>query len=93
MLSQLQAYFATHTLSCLRHEFISRLGDLVKCTLEDDVMRNFYSLENMIQEAQDYIWILSNQILMSSQPLLVEAVKRGVEFRFILPEDIFPPQD
>ncbi|MFQ6123652.1 MAG: hypothetical protein ACE5R6_03475 [Candidatus Heimdallarchaeota archaeon] len=53
----------------------------------------FHGLENMIQEAQEYVWILSTQILMSTQPLLVEAVKRGVEFRLILPEDMTPPPD
>ena len=93
LLSQHREYFTTHTLSCLPHEFISRLGDLVNCTVEDDVMMAFHSLENMIREAQEYIWILSNQILMSTQPLLVEAVKRGVEFRLILPKDMTPPPD
>lgn len=92
-LSQHREYFTTHTISNLPQEFISRIGDLVNCTFDDDVMVAFHGLENMIREAQEYVWILSTQILMSTQPLLVEAVKRGVEFRLILPEDMTPPPD
>ena len=92
-LSKHREYFTTHTISCLPHDFISRIGDLVNCTFEDDVMLAFHGLENTIQEAQECVWILSNQILMSTQPLLVKAVKRGVEFRLILPEEMTPPPD
>lgn len=92
-LSQHREYFTTHTISNLPQEFINRIGDLENCTFENDVMLAFHGLENMIREAQEYIWILSTQILMSSQPLSVEAVKRGVEFRLILPKDMTPPLD
>ena len=91
-LSQHREYFTTHTTSHLPHEFVSRIGDLVNCTFEDDVMVAFHGVEHMIQEAQEHVWILSDQILMSTQPFLVKAVKRGVEFRLILPEDMTPPQ-
>ena len=90
-LSKHREYFTTHTTSRLPNEFVSRIGDLVNCTFTDDVMVAFHSVDNMIQEAQEYVWILSDQILMSTRPFLEEAVKRGVEFRVILPEDLIPP--
>lgn len=90
-LSRHREYFTLHTLSHIPREFVSRIGDLVNCTFEDDVMVAFHSVENMIEEAQKYMWILSNQILMSTRPFLVKAVERGVEFRLILPEDMTPP--
>ena len=34
---------------------------------------------------------MSDQILTSTVPIIVERMKRGVEFRFIFPETIVPP--
>ena len=45
----------------------------------------------MLQEASEYIWIMSDQILTSTVPIIVERMKRGVEFRFIFPATIVPP--
>lgn len=69
---------------------MNRIGDLVNCTFTDDVMVAFHMVETLIQEAQEYVWILSDQILMSTLPFLKEAIKRGVKFRLILPEDVTP---
>jgi predicted transcriptional regulator len=91
-LSKNREYFTTHTLSQLPLEFIIKIGDLKKCTFEDDVMKAFHNLENMIQNAQKYVWLLTNQVLISTQPLLEKAVKRGFKFRLILPENLTPPQ-
>jgi len=90
-LSKHREYFTTHTTSHLPNEFVSRIGALVNCTFTDDVMVAFHTVENMIQEAQEYVWILSDQILMSTLPFLERAVKLGVEFRVILPEGLIPP--
>ena len=90
-LSEHGEHFTTHTLSCLPHGFASRIGDLVSSTLTDDVMVAFHNVENRIREAEEYVWILSDQILMSSLTLLVEALKRGAEFKIILPKDLTPP--
>jgi len=90
-ISKHRDYFITHTIAHLPHEFISRIGNLMNCTFTDDVMVAFHRTENLIQEAQEYVWILSDQILMSTLPFLEKAVKRGVEFRLILPEDMIPP--
>ena len=72
---------------------MNRIGDLVNCTFTDDVMVAFHMVETLIKEAQEYVWILSDQILMSTLPFLKEAIKRGVKFRLILPEDVTPPPD
>jgi len=80
-ISKHRDYFVTHSLSNLPSEFINRIGDLKNCTFTDDVMVAFHSVETIIQAAQEYVWILSNQILMSTLPLLEEAVKQGVKFR------------
>jgi predicted transcriptional regulator len=56
-------------------------------------MVGFANVENMIRKAKEYIWILSNQVLVSTLSHLEEALKRGVEFKLILPTTVIPPKD
>jgi len=90
-LSKHEEHFTTHSISCLPHSFASRIGDLVNSKLMDDVMVAFHNVENRIREAEEYVWILSDQVLMSSITLLVEALKRGARFKTIMPKDLTPP--
>ena len=90
-LSEHEEHFITHAISCLPHSFASRIGDLVNGTLADDVMVAFHNVENRIREAEEYVWILSDQVLMSSLTPLVEALKRGASFKIILPKELTPP--
>jgi predicted transcriptional regulator len=92
-LSQHREYFLMHTLAAIPKEFSYSLASLNGCQLVDDVMVAFSNVENMIQKAEEYIWILSNQILVSTLPHLEESLKRGVEFKLILPKMVSPPKD
>lgn len=89
--SRHREYFLEHSVSRLPHEFVSRIGELSAGILGTDVMAGFRRVELMLQEAQEYMWILSDQILMSTVPIIEERVKCGVESRSILPENIVPP--
>lgn len=85
-------YFTTHTLSRLPHAFVSRIGDLVQCTYQDDVMLTFYAAEVMMQHSQQFLWLISDQHLVSSTPHLTHALQRGVQIHLILPIDLgYPP--
>lgn len=90
-LSKHRDYLNTHNISRLPKEFISRIGDLEKCTFQDDVFAALHLADNVIREAKDYVWIIGNQVLMSTVSLLEETIKRGATFRLILPEDLLPP--
>jgi len=92
-LSRHRDYFLTHTLSRLPREFSYGLASLSGCEMIDDVMVAFSNVENMIQKAEKHIWILSDQVLVSTIPRLEEALDRGVEFRLILPTGVAPPRD
>jgi predicted transcriptional regulator len=92
-ISKQRRYFLEHVVSRLPHEFISRIGELSAGILDTDVMVNIHRSEIMYQEAQEYIWLLADQILMSGVPIVEERVKHGVEVRAILPENIIPPPD
>ena len=92
-LSKHREYFVTHTLSTIPKEFSYSIASLNGCQLVDDVMVAFSNVESMIQKAEEYIWILSNQILVSTLPYLQESLKRGAAFKLILPTTIIPPKD
>jgi predicted transcriptional regulator len=92
-LSRHRDYFVTHTFSAIPKEFSYSIASLNGCELVDDVMVAFSNVENMIQKAEEYVWILSNQILVSTLPYLQESLKRGVEFKLMLPATVIPPKD
>ncbi|MFW9982579.1 MAG: helix-turn-helix transcriptional regulator [Candidatus Thorarchaeota archaeon] len=85
-------YFMSHTLSNLPKRFLSRIGDLVNAELTDNAIVLFQHVDALISKANEYVWILSDQALSSTFPLLMERLERGVEFRVILPGDVGVPQ-
>jgi len=85
-------YFSEHDLSHLPLEFVERIGELSSIPPgTSDIMTSFRLSEIMLQESSEYMWIMSDQILTSTVPIIGERMKRGVEFRFIFPETIVPP--
>ena len=86
-------YFTTHSLDRLPLEFVSRLGDLSDATYIDDIMTGFYAAEKMIREAEEYIWQINDQYLMSTMPLVREALDRGVKIWQIEAKHIVPPPE
>lgn len=83
-------YFLTHSLNLLPKQFQSSIGMLEHCELVEDVMISFRNIEEMIANAQDHIWILTNQVLASTIPYLLQASERGTEFRLLMPKDFEP---
>jgi predicted transcriptional regulator len=51
-------------------------------------MLTFYEAELMMQQSQEYLWLISDQHLMSTIPHLAHALQRGVQLRLILPIDL-----
>jgi predicted transcriptional regulator len=85
-------YLLTHTLSEFPKQFRAGIGILDNFELVNDVMVAFHNIENMIAKAEKFVWILSNQILASTIPYLVQALERGAEFRLLMPKDYMPSQ-
>lgn len=89
--SQHRDYFITHSLERLPQEFVSRIGELADSTYTDDIMVAFHSIETMMQEAEEYIWVITDQYLMSTFPLFREAFEREVKVKTIDPKHWVPP--
>src|SRR3990172_13007567 len=86
-------YFATHTLRELPQEFRGSIGMLEGSEFVGDVMVTFHNVERMIANAREHVWILTNQILASTIPYLMQAVERGTEFKLLMPKDYLPSKD
>jgi predicted transcriptional regulator len=80
-------FFQTHTLDRLPSEFFPRIGDLAECTLTGDAMITFYNAEQMMQEAEEYLLLISDQHMISAIPHMTNALKRDVMIRVIMPKD------
>jgi predicted transcriptional regulator len=83
-------YIVTHTLADFPQQFRAGLGILDSFEFTSDVMTAFHNIENMITKAEKFVWILSNQILASTIPFLVQALERGAEFNLLMPKDYMP---
>ena len=86
-----QEYFMTHTFSGLPRRFINRIGELVESDLTDNAIVLFQYVDGLIAQAEEYIWIMSDQALSSTFPLLEESLGRGVELKVLLPSSIGVP--
>lgn len=92
-ISNHKRYFETHTLSTLPPEYAIGIGILENSEFENKLTTMLFNIENLIRDSQEYVWFVADQLLASGLPLAIEAVKRGVEFKKILPRDTNIQQD
>jgi predicted transcriptional regulator len=93
-LEKYRDYFNSHDLSGLPLSFRYRIGELKNCVLSNDFFTSIHLTENLIRRAEEYLWMISDQVLVSSKPLVEELIKRRkTKFRWILLEDLVPPPD
>ena len=84
-------YFNIHRTDHLPVEFTSRLGELTNATYVDDVMVVLHNMEHVIEEAEEYIWSMTDQYPANVYSLLAEAMERGVVINAIEREGYSPP--
>jgi len=84
-------YFQEHDTSMLPPEFISRFGELSNFTFREDTISNLVHHMKILGESEEFCWTAANQFHLSAPPVIAEALKRGVELRTILPENVIPP--
>ncbi len=87
-------YFNSHVLSELPPSFRYRIGELKTCVLSNDFFTSLHLTDNLIRRAEKYVWMISDQVLVSSKPFAKELIEKGTtKFRWILLEDLMPPPD
>lgn len=90
-ISDHRQYLLEHDLGSLPHGFVNRIGELSGGALAADVMTGLRIAEVMYQEAEEYAWVLSDQVLVSATSIVRAKVVEGVRFRSIFPERFTPP--
>jgi len=86
-----RTYFQEHDTSVLPPEFIARFGELSDFTFREDTISNLVYHMKILREAEEFTWTAANQFHLSAPPLVAEGLKRGIDFRTILPENVIPP--
>ena len=86
-------YFQNHDLSKLPMEFISRIGELENSRYVDDVMVIFHLIDQMIREAEEFVWRITDRYIITVVPAWNDALERGVEARLLEPENIVVPPE
>jgi predicted transcriptional regulator len=86
-----QDYFLEYDWSILPREFISRIGELEGGVFAKDIYGNLEFLASELGKASEFVWILSDQIVKSLVPMMVEKLKRPFDFRFISSEGVMLP--
>ena len=91
-ISRNREYFLEHDISSLPEELISRISELSQAQLNTDVVRALAHVDNMFQEAEEYMWVMSYaHSLPSTIPIVEERLEKGVILQRIFPETIIPP--
>ena len=67
-------YFQNHNLSNLPVEFINRIGELENSRYVDDVMVIFHLIDQMIRDAEEYVWRLTDRYIITIIPAWSEAL-------------------
>ena len=45
----------------------------------------------VIEEAKEYVWILTDQVMTPTIPMIMEGCAKGIKFRVLLPEQLTLP--
>lgn len=91
--SKYREYFATHDLSRLPAQFVSRIGELARVDLVTDTIENLNRGEQAYREAEQYGWgIAEGTIPQHMNPVIEQQIARGLKLRFLIPESRLSPE-
>jgi predicted transcriptional regulator len=83
-------YFKSHILSGIPDRFRLRIGELEEAEPVDHIMLAINNVEQMIERAEEYMYIISDQIIMSTIPNIMSNLEKGVKLHSIEPTDFKP---
>jgi predicted transcriptional regulator len=81
-------YFLEHDLSCLPYEFVNRLGELSHGEFCGDTLTTLNRVRDMVFDAEERIWAISEQSESSHVQVANEKVSKGLQFRFIMQKNL-----
>ncbi len=84
-------YFLTHDLSRIPEEFIYRIGELNSSRQAPDTFTAIRYTEIVIGESREYVWIITEQILVSALQSIPGKISENISFKIIIPYKLKPP--
>lgn len=90
--SEHREYFLEYDASGIPRQLIKRLDDLQNSTYISGALRSLEEGERNIREAKEFVWILSDDVLANTIPVLAEKIKPNFDLRIILPDGKFAPE-
>ena len=90
-LSEHSEYFSNHSLRDIPGEFADRIGALVDTRQPKEIISTIFDTEKMMAKAEEYVLFITEFVLMSVIPLEVEAARRGVRIRVLVPRSYSLP--
>jgi predicted transcriptional regulator len=87
-----QDYFSKYDTSFLPYEYINRFGELLSSSIGAEPFKVLEKTQNVLKEAKEFVWIISNQNFALYLPTMMEKLESGIDFRLIFPESVYPPE-
>lgn len=88
--SKHREYFSAHDITRLPVQFVNRLGELVQAKLIMDTVELLNRGERAFIEAEEYGWGIGEGTVPERMgPIMEERVRKGIKFRFLIPETRF----
>jgi len=91
--SKNSGYFASHSLSHIPSEFVSRIGELLESVELPNVMEALSEMESIVKASEDHLHVIINKRTHSIRPYIAEAVRRGVQVKSISITSYAPTYD
>ena len=86
-----RSYFESHDLSRIPLKFVYRIGELSGSRRAPDTFTAIRYSEIIIEESEDYVWIIAEQVLASAAQLASRKISEGVSLRVVVPRGLKPP--
>lgn len=93
LLSNNLEYVFSHDFSVIPDYLLKRINILSEADISRGAMHMLHDSELAMNDAKEYLWILSPQYLSSSSSIISEQITKGIEFRLIYPKKYQPPSD
>jgi len=85
-------YFSHYDTSFLPYEYINRFSELSSSSIGAEPYKVLEKTQEILKEAEEFVWIISNQNFALYLPTMMEKLESGIEFRLIFPEGMYPPE-
>ncbi len=84
-------YFLAHDVWQLPSQFVGRIGELSQANLILDTVESLNRGQRMFMKAQQYGWGIAEGVVPELMgPIIDEHARKGLKFRFLIPEDRLP---